>query len=91
MNRRLECGLAAGSLLVGIGFGCQNAGVKADADPGQEGPAEGRSLSNATKPSIRPSLSDDDLSTVESLWPTLTPEDRRRIADIARRLAKSPK
>ena len=31
--------------------------------------------------------SDPDLAAVQSFWPRLTPEDRKRVADMARRLA----
>ena len=37
-----------------------------------------------------PAPADPDLASVESSWPHLSPTDRQRVADMARRLAEPP-
>jgi len=89
--RRICIGVA-GLMAIGMGFGCQTPGYRTEVYPGQEGRAEIRRVPDNTPPSPqRATSSDADLSTIQSLWPKLTPDDRQRVADMARRLAETQK
>jgi len=94
---RRSCLGLTGLLAVAAGIGCQTPGYRTEVYPGEEGRAEIRRVpddtpSHAPLPPVeRATSSDADLTTIQSLWPKLTPDDRQRVADMARRLAETQK
>ena len=79
---------------------CQEPGYRTEVTTGEQGrtqvhqvpyaqpPAAATGSPDASiAPTRNPAPADSDLGTVESLWPRLSPEDRKRVADMARRLA----
>jgi hypothetical protein len=79
---------------------CQEPGYRTEVSTGEQGrtqvhqvpyaqpPAAATGSPDVTIAPARNSTSpDSDLGTVESLWSRLSPEDRKRVADMARRLA----
>lgn len=82
------------------GLSCQEHGYRTEVYPGPQGQTEVRRVPVDTPPprpvqqSVPPqsaSTTDTELNTIQTLWPRLTPEDRQRVADMARRLAETQK
>jgi hypothetical protein len=82
------------------GLSCQERGYRTEVYPGQQGQTEVRHVpvdapaptrAHQSVPTQRESTADTELNTVETLWPRLTPDDRQRVADLARRLAETQK
>jgi hypothetical protein len=98
--KKMPCpiGLSAAMLLCLSAVSCQQPGYRTEVYPGQQGQVAVRQVPVAvpahteTVPSALPvSQQDADLREVESLWPRLGPDDRKRVADMARRLAPADK
>lgn len=97
MSRRAL--LSPALLLLVLAVSCEEKGYRTEVYPGEEGrtvvkhiPVEtppARTVVQAPAPSPAAETADADLSTLQSLWPKLSPEDRKRVADMARRLATS--
>ena len=89
--RRGFIGIGAAWVMV-VGIGCQTPGYRTEVYPGQEGHVEIKRVPDDTPAPRPPGVSSDtDLATIQSLWPRLTPDDRQRVADMARRLAETQK
>jgi hypothetical protein len=90
---RRTCNGLTALVLLSAAVGCQTPGYRTEVYPGQEGRAEVRRVPDNTPPVTvhRIPSADTDLNTIESLWPKLTPDDRQRVADMARRLAETQK
>ena len=80
---------------------CQEPGYRTEVTTGEQGRTQVHQVPYAQPPAAgvsrtpdvpiapvrNPATSDSDLEAVKSLWPRLSPEDRKRVADMARRLA----
>jgi hypothetical protein len=91
-------GLGAAVLLCMSAVSCQEPGYRTEVYPGQEGrmavrhvPVDAPAHTETVPSALHGSQQDVDLRDVESLWPRLGPDDRKRVADMARRLAPAEK
>jgi len=88
----ITCLLAAAAAGLAA-IGCNDNGYRTNVYPGAEGnytvqrvpeespPPQSGSSANA------PAISDKDLAQIVALWPQLSPDDRKTVSDLVRRLA----
>jgi hypothetical protein len=78
-------------ILFGIAASCQEKGYRTEVYPGEQGQTQVRHIPvNEPAPTEHHTVvdADPDLDELRSLWPRLSSEDRKRVADMAKRLAK---
>ena len=91
MMRRTRTACLLGAMSAAfLAMGCNDNGYRTNIYPGEEGNYTVQRVPEETSPGDAANShvhTDKDLAEVETLWPQLTPDDRKTVTDLVRRLA----